>query len=217
MHPGTMLGCMSFSSTERARLAALLIDAGPDAPTLCEGWDTRDLAVHLFLRENRPLATAGMFIPALAGQLAKASAKAGEWDYASLVREWAAGPGRFNPVRFIDRQMNTVEHFVHHEDVRRGDGVARPREFSAVVNRQLYGALKMLAPRMLAKSTAPVILHPTGMPRIVAVDERGVSGDGESVVRVSGEVGELLLWVYGRDAVEVSIDGNPADAHRSGL
>jgi hypothetical protein len=51
----------------------------------------------------------------------------------------------------------------------------------------------------------------------VAVDERGVSGDGESVVRVSGEVGELLLWVYGRDAVEVSIDGNPADAHRSGL
>ena len=212
-----MLGCMSFSATERARLAALLIDVGPAAPTLCEGWDTRDMAVHLYLRENRPLAAAGMFVPALEGLLAKASAQAAERDYESVVRDWASGPGKFNSVRLVDKQMNTAEHFVHHEDVRRGDGVARPREFSAVVNRQLYGALKMLAPRMLAKSTAPVILHPTGTPRIVAVDERGVSGDGESVVRVSGEVGELLLWVYGRDAVEVAIDGNPADAHRSGL
>ncbi|MDO5511345.1 TIGR03085 family metal-binding protein [Corynebacterium sp.] len=208
---------MSFSATERARLAELLIDAGPDAPTLCEGWTTRDMAVHLYLRENRPLAAAGMFVPAFAGQLAKASAKAGERDYRELVADWADGPGRFNPVRFIDKQMNTAEHFIHHEDVRRGDGVARPREFSEAVNRQLHGILKMLAPRMLSKSQAPVILHPTGLPRIVAVDERGVSTDGENVVSVNGEVGELLLWVYGRDAVEVRIDGNPTDIHRSGL
>ncbi|WP_460490657.1 TIGR03085 family metal-binding protein [Corynebacterium nasicanis] len=208
---------MSFSATERERLAALLLDAGPDAPTLCEGWTTRDLAVHLHLRENRPLAAAGMFVPALAGQLAPASARARQEDYATLVRKWAAGPGKWNPVRFVDKQMNTAEHFVHHEDVRRGDGVARPREFSAAVTRALHGILRVLAPRMLKGSAAPVILHPHGLPRIVAVDERGVSGDGENVVRVTGEVGEILLWVFGRDVVEVSIDGNPADAHRSGL
>lgn len=217
MHPGTMLGCMSFSSTERARLADLLLRLGPDAPTLCEGWNTRDLAVHLYLRENSPLAAAGMFIPALAGRLAKASAQAGERDYAELVRDWADGPGRFNPVRVVDKQMNTAEHFIHHEDVRRGDGVARPREFSTVVQEQLHGVLRMLAPRMLRRSQAPVVLHPTGFPRIVAADERGVSLDGENVVRVSGDVGELLLWVYGRDVVEVLIDGTASDVHRSGL
>ncbi|MDO5669536.1 MAG: TIGR03085 family metal-binding protein [Corynebacterium sp.] len=208
---------MSFSATERTRLADLLIDVGPTAPTLCEGWDTRDMAIHLYLRENRPLAAAGMFVPALAGQLAKASAKTAERDYEEVVREWAAGPGTLNPVRFVDKQMNTAEHFVHHEDVRRGDGVARPREFSAAVNKQLHGIVKMLAPRLLKDSEAPVILHPEGLPRIVAVDERGVSEDGENVVSVSGAVGEILLWVFGRDVVEVRIDGNPADAHRGGL
>jgi len=217
MHPGTMLGCMSFSSTERARLAALLLELGPDAPTLCEGWTTRDLAVHLYLRENNLPAAAGMFVPALAGRLAEASAKAGERDYEDLVRDWAQGPGRLNPVRLLDRQMNTAEHFVHHEDVRRGDGVARPREFSTVVKEQLHGILRMLAPRLLRRSLSPVILHPTGMPRIVAADQRGVSLDGENVVRVSGSVGELLLWVFGRDAVEVLIDGTASDVRRSGL
>lgn len=212
-----MLGCMSFSATERARLAALLIDVGPAAPTLCEGWDTRDMAVHLYLRENRPLAAAGMFVPALEGQLAKASAQAAERDYESVVRDWASGPGKFNPVRLVDKQMNTAEHFVHHEDVRRGDGVARPREFSKAVEKQLHGILRAFAPRLLKGSVAPVILHPTGLPRIVAVDERGVSTDGENVVSVTGAVGEILLWVFGRDAVDVSISGNPADARRGGL
>lgn len=217
MHPSAMLGCMSFSSAERARLADLLLELGPDAPTLCEGWDTRDMAVHLYLRENRPLAAAGMFVPAFSGILAKASARAGERDYAELVRDWAAGPGKLNPARYIDHLMNSAEHFVHHEDVRRGDGVARPRDFSRAVQEQLNQTLTSLAPRMLKHSVAPVILQPTGFPRIVAADQRGVSVDGENVLRVSGDVGELLLWVFGRDAVELDVVGNLADARRSGL
>lgn len=212
-----MLGCMSFSSAERARLADLLIELGPDAPTLCEGWDTRDMAVHLYLRENRPLAAVGMFVPGLSGLLARASARAGERDYAELVRDWAEGPGRFSPVRYIDRFMNTAEHFIHHEDVRRGDGVARPRDLSEVVQKQLNQILSSAAPRFLKKSASPVILHPTGFPRIVAADQRGVSVDGENVLRVTGDVGELLLWVFGRDAVELTFEGNPEDAHRSSL
>lgn len=212
-----MLGCMSFSSAERARLADLLIQLGPDEPTLCEGWDTRDMAVHLYLREHNPLAAAGMFAPPLAGQLAKASAKAGERDYPELVRDWAAGPGRFNPVRYIDPLMNTAEHFIHHEDVRRGDGVARPRDLSRAVEEQLYRALSSSAPRFLKNSTVPVILHPTGFPRIVAADKRGVSLDGEGVLSVTGDVGELLLWVFGRDVVELTMEGNPDDAIRSSL
>ena len=62
-----------------------------------------------------------------------------------------------------------------------------------------------------------MILLPTGFERIVAADRRGVSPDGENVVRVSGDVGELLLWVFGRDVVEVKIEGNVEDVHRSSL
>ena len=47
MGPGTMLGPMSFAKTERNQLGELLLEVGPEAPTLCEGWNTRDLATHL--------------------------------------------------------------------------------------------------------------------------------------------------------------------------
>ncbi|MGJ4074519.1 maleylpyruvate isomerase N-terminal domain-containing protein [Corynebacterium macclintockiae] len=52
---------MSTSQSEREALANLLQQSGPDAPTLCEGWSTRDLAVHLVIREYRPDAAAGLF------------------------------------------------------------------------------------------------------------------------------------------------------------
>jgi D-arabinose 1-dehydrogenase-like Zn-dependent alcohol dehydrogenase len=38
-------------------------EVGPDAPTLCEGWTTYDLAAHLVLREGSPLAVAGIAFP----------------------------------------------------------------------------------------------------------------------------------------------------------
>ncbi len=37
---------MSYARAERAALCALLDETGPDAPTLCEGWSTLDLAAH---------------------------------------------------------------------------------------------------------------------------------------------------------------------------
>jgi len=46
---------------------ALLDKTGPDAPTLCSGWTTGDLAAHLVLREHRPDAAAGVLGGPLAG------------------------------------------------------------------------------------------------------------------------------------------------------
>ena len=37
---------------ERMGLCDLFVELGPDAPTLCEGWTTADLAAHLVLREH---------------------------------------------------------------------------------------------------------------------------------------------------------------------
>ena len=39
---------------ERAALCDTLAAVGAEAPTLCEGWLTADLAAHLLAREKRP-------------------------------------------------------------------------------------------------------------------------------------------------------------------
>lgn len=208
---------MSFSSRERERLAELLHSVGPDAPTLCEGWTTRDMAAHLWLRENRPDAAAGMFISPLSGHLDEVTAQVKEPDYDELVDAWASGPGKLNPWRLLDSGANFAEHFVHHEDVRRGDGTARPREFSAAVNDQFVKSLSAAGKVFLRGSTKPVVLQPTDHKPIVAADKRGVAERGDDIVRVAGEPGELLLWAFGRDAVEVTIDGDESAVRRSAL
>ncbi|WP_309055235.1 maleylpyruvate isomerase N-terminal domain-containing protein, partial [Streptomyces sp.] len=55
----------THATRERLLLADLLEAAGPDAPTLCEGWLTRDLAAHVVVRERRPDAAAGSLVPVL--------------------------------------------------------------------------------------------------------------------------------------------------------
>ncbi|WIM66815.1 TIGR03085 family metal-binding protein [Corynebacterium breve] len=191
---------MSFAQTERNRLAQLLIDEGPDAPTLCEGWTTRDLAEHLYMRENRPVA----FLPGIGNRARKFVT---ERDYEALVKAWAAGPPA--PIKPVDSLLNTAENFVHHEDVRRGDGEARVRDFSKQIDKELMRCVARFGRVLLSKSAVPVILSPTSLPPVTVGDKRGVTERGDNVVRVVGEPGELLLWVFGRDAVDVTVSGDP--------
>ena len=95
----------TFAAAERARLADLLLEKGPHAPTLCGGWSTRDLAAHLWLRESRPDAFAALFIPPLSRHLDRLTADTKRRDYAEVVREWAAGPSALNPMRAADKHV----------------------------------------------------------------------------------------------------------------
>src|SRR5690349_5274014 len=45
---------------ERAALCDTLERLGPDAPTLCAGWTTADLAAHLVVRERDPRSGPGI-------------------------------------------------------------------------------------------------------------------------------------------------------------
>ncbi|WP_245803031.1 TIGR03085 family metal-binding protein [Corynebacterium phocae] len=208
---------MSFSSAEREKLAALLLELGPAAPTLCGGWDTREMAAHLWLREHHPRAAAGIVFPFLSKVTEDVMREVAERDYAAVVSAWAAGPKKFHPLRFFDSVANFAEHFVHHEDVRRANGMVKPREFSTVVNDKMYKTLTVLAPRMLTKSTKPVALFAPGYPRLLAANSRGVTSQGSAVVTVMGAVPELLLWVFGRDEAEVVIKGDDTAIVRSSL
>src|SRR5690348_1973310 len=48
-----------YARDERHALSATLRSAGPDAPTLCGDWTTKDLAAHLALRERSLVEMAG--------------------------------------------------------------------------------------------------------------------------------------------------------------
>jgi hypothetical protein len=60
---------MTLAQRERAELADLLDEVGPDHPTLDEGWQTQDLLVHLLIRERRPDTVPGVMaeLPVLSG------------------------------------------------------------------------------------------------------------------------------------------------------
>lgn len=196
---------MSFAQRERARLAELFLEVGPDAPTLNEGWNTFDLAAHLLIRESKPLALPGMFVDALSGMTEKETSKVKARPYTEVVNEWAAGPPVW--IKPFDAAMNTAEHFIHHEDVRRGGGEVSPREFSRVVNAQLLALAKRFGGMTLRKAQVPVILTPPDLPPVTLGDKAGVAQRGDDVVRVSGAPGELLLWVSGRNAAEIELTG----------
>ncbi|QNQ90418.1 TIGR03085 family protein [Corynebacterium poyangense] len=208
---------MSFAATERERLADMLLRKGPSAPTLCEGWTTQDLAMHLFLRENRPDAAVAIFFPALASYERKVKESYQHLDYEELVNRWRRGPQRYNPIRFLDSLINTSEHFIHFEDVRRAEGDWEPREFSAAVNDSLVRILRLIGVRLLSQSAAPIHLVPTGYPPITAADTRRVAQRGDNGVHVFGDPGELLLFATGRDAVDIRIDGDANLITRSSL
>src|SRR4029453_3617746 len=113
---------VTFAKSERAELCDLLDALGPDAPTLCEGWNAHDLAAHLWIRETDPVGATSMVAKPLAGLLERRMAEVkARWEFAELVNRVRRGPARVSVFAFpgVDEGANTTEFFVHHEDVRR--------------------------------------------------------------------------------------------------
>lgn len=137
---------MSYSRDERHALCALLDDKGPQAPTLCAGWTSRDLAAHLVLREHRPDAGVGI----LGGPLARYTEHvqqrlAQRVPYPRLVETVRGGPPRLSVfgIPGMDERANLVEYFVHHEDLRRGADGWQPRDIGPGLAEQLWERLGM--------------------------------------------------------------------------
>ena len=82
----------SPADAERAALCDLLETLGPDAPTLCEGWKTRDLAAHLVVRDRQPKAWAGIMVPPLGRLADQATTAQAAQPYEELVDAVRAGP-----------------------------------------------------------------------------------------------------------------------------
>ncbi|WIM88157.1 TIGR03085 family metal-binding protein [Candidatus Mycobacterium wuenschmannii] len=193
---------MTAAQRERSALVSTFRQVGPLAPTLCEGWNTTDLAAHLVVRERRLDATAGIAVPFLADYTAKVqdkTAQSNSWE--ALVELVATGPPIYSPFKLLDPVANLGEMFIHHEDVRRAVDGWQPRELDATTTSRLRRQLGLMSRLMLSKMPAQVVLQTAAGERIARV------GRGD-VVTITGEPQELLLFVAGRDAVRVEFDGD---------
>lgn len=198
---------VSTSQAEREALADLLQQSGPDAPTLCEGWTARDLAVHLVIREYRPDAAAGMFFKGLANRLDTVSHDYESKPFAELVEMYRNGPPTWNPMRLADKYANLAENFIHHEDLRRGGGDNSPRELANSARESLWKAVSKMAKFCLRSSRIHVVIERTDGAEEAVVR---AGADTPDEVRVSGDAGELLLWLYGRDSA-ANVTVTPGD------
>lgn len=205
----------SIAQSERAALCDLLEEVGPDAPTLCEGWTAYDLAAHLMVREGyNPLVGLGIIAKPLAGVHDGAITRAkGRRTFAQVVAKLRAGPplGFF---KLMDAQLNGNEYFVHHEDLRRGDGVTGPRPDSEIAH------LDEWAWGYLAKAGgfATRRLKGVGVTFVWPGHGEHVARRGDTTVTVTGRPTEIALYLNGRRGaahVEIAGDAEAADAFRA--
>jgi uncharacterized protein (TIGR03085 family) len=198
-----------LAQTERQALADLLLDLGPDQPTLCEGWTTRDLAAHVVTRERRPDASAGLVLPPLRGRLERVRRETATRPYAELIALVRVAPW-WSPVSnpLLEPLTNTVEFFIHHEDVRRGQPDWQPRQLSPGQEAALWTPVRTMARFALRRFPATVVLRAPGY------GERSVGAGGERV-QLTGTPGEMALFLSGRQrAARADVDGPPETVAR---
>ena len=191
------------AQAERGLLCDLMLEGGPDAPTLCEGWTAAHLAAHLCLRERRLDVGLGLVLP---GPFARYTAwitdrVAQRVPFERLVSRIQSGPPTL--VRPIDGPMNLLEFFVHVEDVRRAVNGWSPREDEALQDAlwPFQQSRTKLQTRRL--DDVDLSIARPGQPSVYV-------RSGSRSVTVTGEPGELALYFFGRrDEAVVNLDGDP--------
>ncbi|EYT50506.1 TIGR03085 family metal-binding protein [Brachybacterium muris] len=194
---------VSLVQRERAALADALEAGGPTAPTVLPGWEAADLLEHLLLREQRPDLMIGpkLPVPPLARKAQEGLEGLRALPWADRVEKFRSGPQKLSPVRVLDGLMNTIEYYIHHEDVRRAQPDWEPRTLSAEDQAELFTALKRMG-RMLVRADVEItLMSPQGSIRIPA------KKTSRGAVSVQGNPSELVLWTFGRDDAQVSVQG----------
>lgn len=202
-----------YSKVERVALCDLFEQVGPDQPTLCDGWTTYDLAVHLYVREADLLAGPGIMIPSLADTTERRMAQAkAKFSFAEVVGKVRNGPPTFSIYSFpgLGHNLNTTEYFIHHEDVRRAAEGFTVRELPAEQQQGLWRAVKVGGKTMTRKAPTGLVLRlPDGTESVA----RKPTEQGS--VTVTGEPAELMLFCFGRQAVaQVELDGDSTAVER---
>ena len=198
---------LPLDTQERLELCDLLDELGPAVPTLLEGWTAHDLAAHIVLRERDLVAGPCIVLPGPFRRFAErrrvrlAESKEFGW----LVARIRSGPPvGFFRIGWVRSLPNLNEFFVHHEDVRRANGYG-PRSLTPAMDAALWRNVRR-AGHYLSRR-----LHGSGLEiEWAGTDERATVRPGMPAARLSGPPGELLLYLFGRQAVaQVEVSGPP--------
>jgi uncharacterized protein (TIGR03085 family) len=190
---------------ERHDLCDLALVLGEDAPTLSGDWNAKDLVTHLLLREHSLLGAPGLLIRPLSRLTDLEMARIGKKDFTVLV-ERLRGPG-LTPyaIPAIDRAVNTLEYFVHHEDIRRASDGWEPRTLEPDEQNALW---------RVARVSGKGLIRPAGVPVLLCRTDTGTRTSlraGSDPVVISGLPSEIVLFLYGRrETSGLTFDG-PAE------
>jgi uncharacterized protein (TIGR03085 family) len=199
-----------FDAQERLALCDLFEELGADVPTLLKGWTAKDLAAHIVLRERDLIAGPCLLLPGLFQRFAErrrvrlAERREFEW----LVARIRSGPPPgFFRIGWVRSFPNLNEFFVHHEDVRRANGLgprdSLPPELETALWRNIRQGSRYLSRR----------LREAGLEiQWAGTDERMTVREAEPSARLSGQPGELLLYIFGRQAAARVEATGPATA-----
>jgi uncharacterized protein (TIGR03085 family) len=205
---GVPAGALEFpEGRERNALADLLLEVGPDAPTLCAEWTTKDLAIHMVLIERRPDSWVGGPVsdkfPRLRRHFDRLVERERTRPWPELVDRLRTGPNH-GPFRThaARNRMFLREYLIHHEDVRRAGG-AGPRPGLEELQEAMWNKLKGFARFLKVEGDAGLeFVHPDG--RILTIRK------GSPSAQLVGEPVELLLYLFGRTSVaKVELRGDP--------
>jgi len=196
-----------FDAQERQRICDVFDALGPSAATLLDGWTTHDLAAHLVVREHDLVAAPCLVLPGPFERFAERRRKrlAERHGFAFLVDRIRSGPPPgFFRIGWVRSVPNLNEFFVHHEDVRRANAMD-PRTLAPELETALWRNVRH-GSRFLGRR-----LRDTGLEiEWAGTGERVSVRAGEPVARISGNPGELLLYVFGRqNAARVEVTGPP--------
>lgn len=197
---------LHFDAQERAALCDLFDELGCEAPTLLTGWTAQDLAAHLVLRERDVIAGPCLVLAGPFGRFAERRRVrlAKQEEFTRLVARIRSGPPPgFFRIGWVRAFPSLNEFFVHHEDLRRANGLG-PREsltpaLEAALWRNVCRGARYLGRR----------LHGVGLEIAwTGTRKRMLIRDAHPTARLSGPPGELLLFLFGRQsAARVEITG----------
>lgn len=210
------MGDLPFDGQERLELCALFDHLGPLAPTLLEGWTAHDLAAHIVLRERDLIAAPCLVLPGSFQRVAERRRMrlASRHDFPWLVARIRSGPpAGFFRIGWVRWFPSLNEFFVHHEDVRRANGLG-PRTLAHNLEAALWQNVRR-GSRYLSRR-----LRGAGLEvEWAGKGESFALRQGEPTARLSGTPGELLLYLFGRHAaahVDVSGTAEAVEAvHRT--
>jgi uncharacterized protein (TIGR03085 family) len=199
---------LPFDAQERLALCDLFEKLGADAPTLLEGWTARDLAAHIALRERDPIAGLCLVLPGPFQRFAdrRRVRLLKQRGFGWLVARIRSGPPPgFFRIGWVRSLASLNEFFVHHEDLRRANGLGPRNTLSPALEAQLWRNARQSS-RYLSRRLREVGLE-IGW---AGTDERVRVRRAEPTARLSGPPGELLLYIFGRQAAaRVEVTGAP--------